>query len=119
MADLEWMADANCLDEDPELFFLGTPNAIEAAKEICSGCDVRAQCEQYAKDVDAEWGVWGNQSEVERHPGKHKPAPTAHERCGTYSGYTRHRKLGEGLCVPCKQAARTYEQGQRNRKRAS
>ena len=112
----DWMADANCLDEDPELFFLGTPNAIAAAKAVCGGCKVRVECEQYAKDIGADFGVWGKKTEDERDSRKvSKPDPTPSTRCGTYSGYGRHRKLGEALCVPCKQAARAYEQEHRRK----
>lgn len=39
----DWRNHAECVD-DPELFFAPTPAALEAARRICAGCPVNAQC---------------------------------------------------------------------------
>lgn len=110
MTGLEWQDDAACLDEDPELFFMGTANANEAAKRVCAGRDVRAQCEQYAKDIDAAFGVWGKTTDRERAAMARTPRKIAQVAlCGTYSGYARHQKQKERSCEPCKAAKAAYE----------
>ena len=132
MGDRNWRDDAACLDEDPELFAVNDRDSmtiakradITAAKAICKRCDVAAECLQSAKDLGPDaWGTWGGLIDTERgFKARHKPDPTPSARCGTYSGYTRHRKLGEALCQPCNQAARAYERAHRarnGRKKAS
>jgi WhiB family redox-sensing transcriptional regulator len=36
------------------------------AKRICSGCEVRAECLEYALAHDERFGIWGGLSERER-----------------------------------------------------
>lgn len=40
--------------------------AEAAAKAVCAGCEVRAECLQYALDNNERFGVWGGASESER-----------------------------------------------------
>lgn len=66
-----WRARAACLDTDPELFFpLGTTGPalrqIEQAKQVCAGCDVRAQCLNWALTAGQDAGIWGGHTEDER-----------------------------------------------------
>ena len=68
---MEWVHRARCKDEDPELFFpIGTtgPAAIQAqrAKSICSRCQVRSECLEWAMATGQEAGVWGGLAEEER-----------------------------------------------------
>jgi WhiB family transcriptional regulator, redox-sensing transcriptional regulator len=68
---MDWVHRARCKDEDPELFFpIGTagPAAaqIAAAKSVCSRCDVRLECLEWAMGTGQEAGVWGGLSEDER-----------------------------------------------------
>ena len=68
---MDWVRQARCKDEDPELFFpVGTtgPAAvqIEAAKSVCLSCQVRPECLEWAMDTGQEAGVWGGLSEDER-----------------------------------------------------
>ena len=45
--------------------------------------------------------------------------PTIHpDRCGTYSGVSRHRKLEEQFCQPCRDARNDYEGARKKRLRA-
>ena len=123
-SEQSWRMQAMCdgLDADEiEAKFFPHPNDHgEEAKAICRMCPVAAECLTYALDTKQEFGVWGAMTERERaklRGLKVKPDPTDSHRCGSYSGYTRHRKLGEALCTPCKQAARAYEQKLRAQKR--
>jgi hypothetical protein len=36
------------------------------AKKICTGCEVKAQCLEYALANDERFGIWGGLSERER-----------------------------------------------------
>jgi WhiB family transcriptional regulator, redox-sensing transcriptional regulator len=68
---LDWVHYARCKDEDPELFFpIGTtgPAAVQiaAAKAICSMCEVRMECLEWAMATAQDAGVWGGLSEEER-----------------------------------------------------
>ncbi len=68
---MEWVHRARCKDEDPELFFpVGTAGPalaqIDAAKAVCSRCEVRAECLEWAMATGQDAGVWGGLSEEER-----------------------------------------------------
>ena len=51
--DMWWLPRASCIGVDPELFFpVGTSDPalaqVEAAKSICGGCAVRAECLEWS-----------------------------------------------------------------------
>ena len=50
-----------CRRENPELFFAESPADVEAAKALCQGCPVRAECLAGAKERREPWGVWGGE----------------------------------------------------------
>jgi len=50
-------ADLPCAD-DPELFFAGSPDEVEAAKALCRECPARATCLAGALGRREPWGVW-------------------------------------------------------------
>jgi WhiB family redox-sensing transcriptional regulator len=67
----DWRSRSACLDENPELFFpVGTTGPavtqVDEAKRICGGCEVRAQCLEWALQENQDHGVWGGLSEDER-----------------------------------------------------
>ena len=67
----EWRQLAACRDSEPSLFFpIGsTGPAVEQitdAKAICTQCQVREECLQYALQTNQESGVWGGYAEDER-----------------------------------------------------
>lgn len=69
--EFEWRQHAACLEHDPELFFpAGTVGAsaakIAAAKRICAGCPVQAECLSYAVTTAQRFGIWGGTDEEER-----------------------------------------------------
>lgn len=63
---LAWQADALCAQTDPEAFFPEKGGSTRDAKKICTTCEVRAQCLEYALQNDERFGIWGGLSERER-----------------------------------------------------
>ena len=68
---MDWRSTAACVDEDPELFFpIGTTGpAVEqadAAKRICTRCDAREECLEFAIATNQDAGVGGGLTEDER-----------------------------------------------------
>lgn len=63
---LAWQSDALCAQTDPEAFFPEKGGSTRDAKKICSTCEVRAQCLEYALQNDERFGIWGGLSERER-----------------------------------------------------
>jgi WhiB family redox-sensing transcriptional regulator len=64
--DETWRLDALCAETDPEAFFPEKGGSTREAKRVCSGCDVRAECLEYALANDERFGIWGGLSERER-----------------------------------------------------
>lgn len=67
----EWRKRAACREMEPDLFFpVGTTGPalvqIEESKRICSICEVRRECLEFALTTNQESGVWGGTSEEER-----------------------------------------------------
>ena len=63
---LAWQADALCAQTDPEAFFPEKGGSTRDAKRICTSCEVKAQCLEYALENDERFGIWGGLSERER-----------------------------------------------------
>jgi WhiB family transcriptional regulator, redox-sensing transcriptional regulator len=62
----EWQERALCAQTDPEAFFPEKGGSTREAKRICAGCEVRAECLEYALANDERFGIWGGLSERER-----------------------------------------------------
>ena len=63
---LSWQADALCAQTDPESFFPEQGGSTRDAKKICTSCEVRSECLEYALSNDERFGIWGGLSERER-----------------------------------------------------
>jgi WhiB family redox-sensing transcriptional regulator len=61
-----WQERALCAQTDPEAFFPEKGGSTREAKKVCTGCDVRAECLEYALEHDERFGIWGGLSERER-----------------------------------------------------
>ena len=61
-----WQERALCAQTDPEAFFPEKGGSTREAKRVCTGCDVRAECLEYALAKDERFGIWGGLSERER-----------------------------------------------------
>lgn len=73
-----WQDLALCAEVDPELFFPDKGESSRPAKRVCAGCEVRAECLQYALDHGERFGVWGGLSERERRELGRQPNPVRH-----------------------------------------
>ena len=61
-----WMAEGNCADKPPSLFFPSDGVGVEVARKICADCPVKEPCLEYALEQRIDHGVWGGASERER-----------------------------------------------------
>jgi WhiB family redox-sensing transcriptional regulator len=61
-----WQERALCAETDPEAFFPEKGGSTREAKKICTGCEVRVECLEYALGNDERFGIWGGLSERER-----------------------------------------------------
>ena len=64
--DNAWRLQALCAETDPEAFFPDKGGSTREAKRVCTGCDVRAECLEFALTSDERFGIWGGLSERER-----------------------------------------------------
>jgi len=64
--DQGWQEKALCAETDPEAFFPEKGGSTREAKKICTGCEVRSECLEYALSNDERFGIWGGLSERER-----------------------------------------------------
>ena len=63
---LAWQSDSLCAQTDPEAFFPEKGGSTRDAKKICTSCEVRTMCLEYALENDERFGIWGGLSERER-----------------------------------------------------
>ena len=61
-----WQEKALCAQTDPEEFFPEKGGSTREAKRVCSSCEVRSECLEYALENDERFGIWGGLSERER-----------------------------------------------------
>ena len=61
-----WQDRALCAQTDPEAFFPEKGGSTREAKRICSRCEVKGECLEYALGHDERFGIWGGLSERER-----------------------------------------------------
>ena len=114
-SDRSWMSFGLCLGAT-DLFFAERGESMAEAKKVCSQCPVKAECLQYAMDLNIKHGVWGGVSERQRRQKRRltrgvEPQegrrPVLQE-CGTHAGYQRHLYNGETCCDPCRYARSRY-----------
>lgn len=55
----EWFERGLCAQTDPEVFYPKAGDGGREAKRVCLGCEVRAECLEYALAHDERFGVWG------------------------------------------------------------
>jgi WhiB family transcriptional regulator, redox-sensing transcriptional regulator len=72
--DMVWQDLALCRETDPDAFFPEKGGATREAKRICSRCEVRGECLEYALAHDERFGIWGGLSERERRRLKRRAA---------------------------------------------
>lgn len=66
----DWRADALCAEIDLEIFFPGKGgDGAREARAVCTLCQVRAECLQFALDVELDsyrYGIYGGLNPRER-----------------------------------------------------
>ncbi|WP_422388975.1 WhiB family transcriptional regulator [Janibacter alittae] len=66
LTELSWQERSLCAQTDPEAFFPEKGGSTREAKRVCTGCEVRKECLEYALEHDERFGIWGGLSERER-----------------------------------------------------
>ena len=64
--DSPWMAEANCNNHPPAVFFPSDSVGVELAKKICATCPVIQSCLEHALANRIDHGVWGGTDEKQR-----------------------------------------------------
>jgi len=64
--NVSWRQRAACRGVDPDVFYPVTDEDAQEAKSICSGCQVREACLEFALVNRERDGVWGGATERER-----------------------------------------------------
>ncbi len=64
--DNDWMAQGECRNHPPEVFFPSDGVGVEVAKRICANCAEQHRCLEYALEHRIDHGVWGGTSERQR-----------------------------------------------------
>ena len=64
--ELAWQERALSAQTDPESFFPEKGGSTREAKRVCTTCEVRDDCLEYALAHDERFGIWGGLSERER-----------------------------------------------------
>lgn len=112
-----WQAYAECREHSPRMFFPEKGVNVAYAKGVCARCQVREQCLEYAMQSVEVHGVWGGlthrervalrrEQRIEQGLPANGPMPSQRSvaKCGTVSGYNRHRREGEETCELCRAA---------------
>ena len=65
---MSWQDQARCRGVDPAIFFpeRGEAAVLQAAKRLCSECNVIDECRAYALEAREPMGIWGGMSARER-----------------------------------------------------
>lgn len=124
-----WFELGACHGMDTSLFVFQEPRGhlddakVIAAKQVCAGCPVVAECLADALSFDSI-GVWGNTTEYERRVLQGLPTHVKDRRrtrvlapCGEYGAYRRHVRRGEPIDDLCREARNTYNARNKARNR--
>lgn len=66
IGELSWQDYANCRGADADLFFPERGASTRKAKTICTACEVKDDCLNFAIQNGEKFGIWGGMSERER-----------------------------------------------------
>jgi WhiB family redox-sensing transcriptional regulator len=123
-----WRTERACADMPVDVFFpgRGQNGAVAAAKAICNGCPVKAECLTDALSDPMISGIWGATSHRQRRiiRSANNPVESARHRKdiehGTNAGYQAHNRRPDdpGPCAPCISAHTAYRREAQARRRA-
>ncbi len=89
------MAEGNCNNHPPSVFFPSDGVGVEIAKKISATCPVQPRCLEYALDARIDHGVWGGASERQRRRMlKERRARAAERRVEIDAGSSGHHFAG-------------------------
>jgi WhiB family redox-sensing transcriptional regulator len=71
--EMGWADRASCGEVGGDEWFPEKGGSSRQAKKVCRGCEVRAECLQYALEHDERWGIWGGTSERQRRTMRRSP----------------------------------------------
>ena len=111
----EWMQSAACRGMDVNIFYPPVGEHGTAAKRVCAGCPVAAECLAYAVNLGEHHGIWGGVAEKQRRKIRSRAFARVADRCGTTAGYMAHYRHGTAICEPCRLAQRAHEREWRRR----
>lgn len=110
------MAQARCTETDPEVFYPEKGGSARPAKRICGGCEVAAECLEYALRHDERFGIWGGMSERQRRAlarERQEPIQDGYQRCAeceqvkplsAYHGNPKTKNGRMSKCASCRNA---------------
>lgn len=78
--DLSWQDQSSCRGADADLFFPERGASTRKAKAICTACNVREQCLEFAIQQSEKFGIWGGLSERERRKIRKERSVAARQR---------------------------------------
>lgn len=94
--DIEWFPIKNTR-HGPDLDYDAN---LAAARRVCAGCPVRAECRKLAFSHPFSAGIWAGTDEYQR-DGRTRRDPVV---CGTWAGYRAHLAQREPTCAECRAA---------------
>jgi len=65
-AELDWQTDAACTNLPLEVFYPERGVVSAVARRVCSSCEVRTACLEYALKHHEKYGIWGGLGETDR-----------------------------------------------------
>ena len=105
---MTWHSRSACLGHDPEMFFpeRGDTAAVNAAKAICAGCPVAAEC--LAENIAEKDGIFGGLSGRQRR--EHRRVNGFGRSCVQCGATFTAHHVEQVLCSPECKAARHLQQ---------
>lgn len=119
-----WMDDAACKGMDINVFYPERGEDVQAARKVCAGCRVQAECLEYAltHNTSDDYGVWGDSTARARRgmrQARSRAQRSANQgtlaNCGTDAGYYSHRFRGQQACDRCRAAHAAAEVARQKR----
>ena len=95
-----WRLSAACRHEDPSLFHPEVGQKTDAAKRVCAGCPVKAECLAFGLAIRDRWGIFGGLTYDERRP-LLPGIPKPYCRKGRHPR-TEENTTSAGACRPCR-----------------
>jgi WhiB family redox-sensing transcriptional regulator len=88
-----------CRSHNPDLWFAESPAELEQAKQLCTGCPIKAACLDSALTRQEPWGVWGGEivergAVIPRKRPRGRPSKAALERDRAERDHAERERAG-------------------------